>query len=71
MKHYLLSSQSESPTSQNFNAVVIRHLSNAEYQFQVAAVSELDGEVFIGERSILNSTSILVVPLTSMFIIIL
>ena len=32
-------------------------LNNVEYKFQVAALAELDGDVVIGERSILNFVS--------------
>ena len=45
------------------NSVVIDGLMNdVEYQFQVAAIAELDGDVVTGERSILNDMSKIVVP---------
>ena len=37
------------------NSVVIEGLlNNAEYQFQVAAIAELDGDVIMGQRSLLS-----------------
>ena len=45
------------------NSVTIGGLTNdVEYQFQVAAIAELDGDVVTGERSILNDMSKIVVP---------
>ena len=43
------------------NSVAISGLvNNVEYQFQVAAIAELNGDRAIGERSILNNVSIVV-----------
>ena len=47
------------------NSVVIHGLmNNEEYQFQVAAIAELDGDVIIGERSILNNMSVVALTIT-------
>ena len=48
--------------STNFtNSVVIGGLmNNVEYKFQVAAIAELDGDVIIGQRSILNNMTMVV-----------
>ena len=44
------------------NSVVIEGLlNNVEYQFQVVAIAELDGDVIMGKRSILNNMTIIVV----------
>ena len=50
--------QSVNVTTSTNSVVIDGLMSNVEYQFQVAAIAELDGERFIGERSILNSMSI-------------
>ena len=43
-----------------FTSVLIDNLSSyAEYQFQVVAVVEVEGEVLMGQRSMLNSMSII------------
>ena len=44
------------------NSVVIGD--NVEYQFQVAAIAELDGDVIIGERSTLNNMSVVALTIT-------
>ena len=47
------------------NFVVIDGLINdVEYQFQVAAIAELDGDAIIGERSIVNNMTIIVLTTT-------
>ena len=47
------------------NSVLIGNLvTNVEYQFQVVAIAELDGEVMIGQRSTLDAMSILTVLAT-------
>ena len=52
--------------SSSVTTVVIEDLSsNVEYQFQVVAIAELDGEVVMGQRSTLNSMSIITPVSTS------
>ncbi len=47
------------------NSILIENLmANVEYQFQVAAIAELDGEVIVGQRSTINAMSILTVIAT-------
>ena len=47
------------------NSVVIKGLlNNVEYQFQVVAIAELDGDVIIGQRSLL-SRIVVVLPTTT------
>lgn len=49
--------------SSSMNSVVIEDLvSDVEYQFQVAAIAELDEEVIVGQRSTLSAMSILTIP---------
>ncbi len=48
--------------SNTVNSILIENLTaNVEYQFQVAAIAEVDGEVFVGQRSTINAMSILTV----------
>ena len=43
------------------NSVVIEGLlNNVEYQFQVAAIAELDGDVIVGQRSTHKTTEVMV-----------
>ena len=47
------------------NSVVIEGLlNNVEYQFQVVAIAELDGDVIMGQRSLL-SVIVVVLPTTA------
>ena len=47
------------------NSVVIEGLlNNVEYQFQVVAIAELDGDVIIGQRSLLSGI-VVALPTTS------
>ena len=43
------------PGSKN-SVIIDKLLTNVEYQFQVVAVAELDGEVVTGERSNMSTT---------------
>ena len=45
------------------NSVVIEDLSSAEYQFQVAAIAEVDGEMIVGQRSIPDDMAVIMVTL--------
>ena len=46
------------------NSVVIEGLlNNVEYQFQVVAIAELDGDVIMGQRSILDDSAVVFVAL--------
>ena len=50
--------------SSSITSVVIEGLlNNVEYQFQVVAIAELDGDVFIGQRSLLCNVERIVVAL--------
>ena len=47
------------------NSVVIEGLlNNVEYQFQVAAIAEVDGDVIVGQRSMHKTTDMVVVMVT-------
>ena len=52
-------------TSNFTSIVVIRHLDSQEYQFQVAAIAELDGDVITGERSTPSYIAVPVEPTTT------
>ena len=43
------------------NSVVIEGLSSAEYQFQVVAIAEVNGELFVGQRSIPDDMAVIMV----------
>ena len=48
------------PSSDNF-VVIEGLLNNVEYQFQVVAIAELDGDVIMGQRSILDDMTVILV----------
>ena len=49
--------QSVNVTSSTNSVVISGLMNNVEYQFQVAAIVELNGEVVVGERSMHKSVS--------------
>ena len=56
-----VSESEESRTvSSSVNSVLVEELSSGvEYQFQVVAIAEVEGAVSMGQRSVLNSKSII------------
>ena len=50
--------QSMNVTTSTNSVLIDGLMNNVEYQFQVAAIAELDGDVLVGERSVLNSVSV-------------
>ena len=48
------------PSSDNF-VVIEGLLNNVEYQFQVAAIAEVDGETIVGQRSIPDDMAVILV----------
>ncbi len=57
-------SDNSADVSDSVNSILIENLMiNVEYQFQVVAMAELNGEVVVGERSTLDALSILTVTI--------
>jgi hypothetical protein len=60
--------QSEVTVPSSVDSVVIEGLvNNEEYQFQVAVIAVLDGDMIIGQRSML-STIVVALPVTTMVV---
>ena len=55
------SEESITVPSSNNSVVIEGLLNNMEYQFQLVAIAELDGDLIMGQRSILNKMTIIVV----------
>ena len=55
--------QSVNVTTSHDSVVIDNLMNNVEYQFQVAAIAKLDGVLIVGERSMLDNKSKVVVAL--------